>query len=248
MKKVAGVIPARWASTRFPGKPLALIAGRPLIAHVIERASLAERLDVVIVATDDDRIRKTVEALGVRVVMTRAEHPSGTDRVAEAVQATGAHVVVNIQGDEPLLDPALVDQLAAILVNEPEWDMATAATPIENAAEIANPNVVKVVWGRSHQALYFSRSPIPFVRDGDPGDTGGVYWRHVGVYAYQRSFLERMVAANPARLEQLEKLEQLRALAMGGRIVVVETDERAIGVDTRADVKYVEELMKAGSV
>jgi 3-deoxy-manno-octulosonate cytidylyltransferase (CMP-KDO synthetase) len=174
--------------------------------------------------------------------MTRSDHPSGTDRVAEAVCGMEADIVVNVQGDEPLVDPALIDRLAETLAEDASWDMATAASPIREPGQLANPAVVKVVWDRSHRALYFSRWAIPFVRDGDPASVP--HWRHIGIYAYRRSFLDRMVAEPPCRLEMAEKLEQLRALDMGARIVVVETESFDAGVDTPADVQYVESALR----
>jgi 3-deoxy-manno-octulosonate cytidylyltransferase (CMP-KDO synthetase) len=243
--RAVGIIPARWGSTRLPGKSLALIAGKPLVVRVLERARRARELDEVIVATDDTRIVGVVEAAGGRAVMTRPEHPSGTDRVAEAVRGLEVGLVVNIQGDEPLLDPALVDRLVTVMRDDPSWDMGTAAAPLDDPAEAARSSVVKVVWGEEHRALYFSRAPIPCVRDADVPPPG-TYWRHIGLYAYRRAFLERLVAAPPHRLEQLEKLEQLRALALGARLVVLETAEAAVGVDTPEDVAAVEALLGAG--
>lgn len=241
--KAIGVIPARWGSTRFPGKSLAMLAGRPLLHWVIDRARAARRLDRVLVATDDERILRAAEAAGAQGVMTRADHPSGTDRVAEAVAGFACDAVVNVQGDEPLLDPALIDRLVDALAGD-EWDMSTAVTPIRDAAQLANPGVVKAVWDARGRALYFSRAPIPFVRDADhvPGAT--LHWRHLGVYAYRRDFLSRLVQTPPCATELAEKLEQLRALHIGGRLAVVTTVEEGIGVDTPADLAYVENLMK----
>ena len=239
--KAIGVIPARWGSTRFPGKSLAPICGRPMIAWVVERAAGARRLAEVLVATDDERIRAVVEALGFGAVMTRGDHPSGTDRIAEAVRGRDADVVVNIQGDEPLIDPGLVDRLVAEMAGG-AWEMATAAAVIEDPAAVADPSVVKVVCNRHGQALYFSRSVIPFVRDGG-FDRGGLYRRHIGLYAYRRDFLERMVAERPCRLERAEMLEQLRAMDMGARIRVLDWCGELAGVDTPEDVPRVERLM-----
>jgi 3-deoxy-manno-octulosonate cytidylyltransferase (CMP-KDO synthetase) len=246
-ERVVGVIPARWASTRLPGKALVMICGKPLIQWVLERARLATRLDEILVATDDERIRSVVESLGATAVMTRVDHPSGTDRVAEAVAGREAGVVINIQGDEPLIDPGLINRLAEVMVQEPEWDMATAATPIHHRDELDKPSVVKVVFGERGRALYFSRSVIPFVRDTSPA--GLTHWRHVGIYAYRREFLDRLVKTTPCVLEMAEKLEQLRALYLGGRMRVVETDEIGLGVDTPEDVKLAEiALRKNGMV
>lgn len=241
--KTIGVIPARWGSTRFPGKSLVSICGRPLLHWVIENVCRSDRLDVVIVATDDERIARSAELAGVTAVMTKPDHPSGTDRVAEAVAGLEGDVVINVQGDEPLLDPLLVDRLADVFEDE-RWDMSTAVTPITDPAFLANPGVVKAVWDAEGCALYFSRSLIPFVRD--PGDApdGPLHWRHLGVYGYRRSFLERLVNTAPSQLERAEKLEQLRALHIGGRIAIIQTEDEGIGVDTPEDVAYVERLIR----
>ena len=244
-ERVVGVIPARWASTRLPGKALAPICGKPLIQWVLERVRLATRLDEILVATDDERIRSVVTSLGAIAVMTRQDHPSGTDRVAEAVAEREAGIVINIQGDEPLIDPRLINGLAEVMVEAQEWDMATAATPIHSPDELNKPSVVKVVFGEQGRALYFSRAVIPFVRDTAPA--GLTHWRHVGIYAYRRAFLDRLVKAPPCVLELTEKLEQLRALHLGARMRVVETQEIGLGVDTPEDVALAEAaLIKCG--
>lgn len=243
---VAGVIPSRWASTRFPGKSLALIGGKPLLAWVVERARQARRLDVILVATDDERIAAAARAVGADAVMTRADHPSGTDRIAEAIQGISADVVVNIQGDEPLINPVLIDQIAAVLADEEAWDMATAAAPIRSVEELHNPDVVKVVRAQDGRALYFSRSVIPFVRGAEfpLAPVPGAHFRHIGIYGYRRKFLEALVREPPCVLETLEKLEQLRALALGGRMVVLDSDPDGIGVDSPADVPRAEALLR----
>ena len=241
---VIGIIPARWASTRLPGKSLVPLCGRPMIQRVVERARGAVSLSSVLVATDDERIAAVVRGFGGAVVMTRPEHPSGTDRIAEAAGGMSADLIVNIQGDEPLLDPALIDRLVARMEEDPAWDMGTAAAPITSAADLASPSVVKVVWGERHQALYFSRSVIPFVRDRDEPGMDVAYWRHLGLYAYRAAFLRRLVATPPCGLEKAEKLEQLRALHLGARMVVIETTDTGIGVDTPADVERVERLIR----
>lgn len=241
-ERVVGVIPARWASTRLPGKALVSLCGKPLIQWVMERVRLADRLDEVLVATDDERIRAVVVALGGTAVMTRVDHPSGTDRVAEAVAGRDAGIVINIQGDEPLIDPGLINGLVEVMLKARDWDMATAATPVLTADELGKPSVVKVVSGEQGQALYFSRSVIPYVRDLAPA--GLVYWRHVGIYAYRRAFLDRLVATPPCGLELAEKLEQLRALHLGARIKVVETQEIGLGVDTPEDVVLAEAALR----
>jgi 3-deoxy-manno-octulosonate cytidylyltransferase (CMP-KDO synthetase) len=242
--KVVGAIPARWGSTRLPGKSLISICGKPLIQWVIERARQAKSLDDLVVATDDERIVKAVTQIGARAVMTAPTHPSGTDRVAEAVRGSGAEIVINIQGDEPLIDPKLIDRLADVMKKDPRWDMATAAVPIETPDDLADPSVVKVVWAEEHRALYFSRSVIPFVRDQDaPRDTA-IHWRHLGIYAYRHAFMETLVRTPPSLLEKLEKLEQLRALHIGARMVVLESSEKAVGVDTPGDVAHVEAILR----
>jgi len=253
--KVVGVIPARWGSTRLPGKSLVELCGRPLIAWVVERAASARNLDSLIVATDDVRIKKTVEALGVPAVMTRADHPSGTDRVYEAVTGTDADIVVNIQGDEPMIDPALIDSLVTAMLSS-DCEMTTAACPIRSSEELADASVVKVVMDEKSRGLYFSRSAIPFARDVDAqslmseesavDEVGAevVYWRHVGIYAYKKPFLEKLVSELPCMLEKVEKLEQLRALYLGGRISVVRVKEAPRGVDTPDDVAYAEAQLR----
>jgi 3-deoxy-manno-octulosonate cytidylyltransferase (CMP-KDO synthetase) len=208
----------------------------------MERVRLADRLDEVLVATDDERIRAVVVALGGTAVMTRVDHPSGTDRVAEAVAGRDAGIVINIQGDEPLIDPGLINGLVEVMLKARDWDMATAATPVLTADELGKPSVVKVVSGEQGQALYFSRSVIPYVRDLAPA--GLVHWRHVGIYAYRRAFLDRLVATPPCGLELAEKLEQLRALHLGARIKVVETQEIGLGVDTPEDVVLAEAALR----
>lgn len=243
--RVVGIIPARWGSTRFPGKSLAVLGGKPVIRHVYERASAARRLDLVIVATDDERIREAVDKFGGRCVMTRGDHPSGTDRIAEAASGTDAGIVINIQGDEPFIESSLIDELAEVMVSEAGWDMGTAAVPIDNAGDLADPSVVKVVWGQDHRAIFFSRSVIPFDRDREYSVRSPVYWRHVGIYAYTRTFLQKFVAAPPCLLERIEKLEQLRALYLGARIKVIEAKNVGVGIDTPADLARAEQLMRS---
>ena len=240
--RAVGVIPARWASTRLPGKSLHPICGKPLVLWVVEAAERAELLDEVVVATDDERIADVVDAGGHKAVMTRKDHPSGTDRVAETVCTTAADVIVNIQGDEPLMDPCLIDRIVKRMREDSYWDMATAATPIENDEELHDSSVVKVVWGEKNRALYFSRSVIPFVRDPDT-EANVKHWRHLGIYAYRDSFLKKLVESKPCDIEEAEKLEQLRALYMGASMVVIETNDKGIGVDTPQDVERVERLM-----
>lgn len=242
--RTLGVIPARWGSTRFPGKSLHPICGRPLVVWVVEAARKARRLDEVIVATDDERIAAAVQATGARVAMTRPDHPSGTDRVAEAAEARDDDVIVNIQGDEPLIDPALIDALADKLAGDARWQMATAACPIDNLRDLEARSVVKVVLDRDNAALYFSRLPIPCRRDGAAELASGLYLRHLGIYAYRGAFLRRLVAEPPCDLERTESLEQLRALYLGARISVLRTPHAGVGVDTPEDVGYVETVMR----
>jgi len=246
---VLAVIPARWGSTRFPGKSLAMICGKPLLQWVVERARGARTLGGLLVATDDERICRVAEKLGVDVVMTKPDHPSGTDRIAEAVRDRAADVIVNIQGDEPLIDPGLIDSVGGILARDSSWDMSTAAAPIRDEADIGRPSVVKVVFDASSRALYFSRAPIPFMREKDSLTAGEpLYWRHVGIYGYQRSFLERLVQEPPCTLELVEKLEQLRALHLGARIKVIETGDAGLGVDEPGDVERAERALKAAGL
>jgi 3-deoxy-manno-octulosonate cytidylyltransferase (CMP-KDO synthetase) len=245
MSGTVGVIPSRWGSTRFPGKSLAMIAGKPMIQWVVERVRRADKLDAVIVATDDDRIADCVRQLdieGVQVVMTSPDHPSGTDRIAEAVRELEIDAVINVQGDEPLIDPALIDRLAEV-TSTGEWDMATAATPIRDEIQINDPSVVKALFTRDGQALYFSRSTIPHIREPEGIAKNGIYWRHIGIYAYRRDYLLQLVSEPPCMLEQLEKLEQLRALDMGCRMKVIETEDFGLGVDTPSDIAKAEALL-----
>ena len=248
-RSILAVIPARWGSTRFPGKSLAPLCGKPLIQWVIERARGARTLGGLIVATDDERIRRVTEGLGVKTVMTRPDHPSGTDRIAEAVRDIAAEVVVNVQGDEPLIEPALIDAIGSALAGGQDWDMSTAAAPIRDEADVARASVVKVVCDARDRALYFSRAPIPFVREKDSLRTADpLYWRHVGIYGYRRSFLDRLVKEPPCLLEAAEKLEQLRALHLGGRIKVIRTQDAGLGVDEPADVARAERALKAAGL
>lgn len=233
--KIIAVIPARYASQRFPGKPLFPILGKPLIQHVWEAASRCKGLSRIIVATDDERIAAASRAFGAEVKMTRADHPSGTDRISEAVQGLDADWFLNIQGDEPLISEAVLNPFIESLGS---FDMATLARRITREEEIKSPNNVKVVFGRDGRALYFSRSPIPYPRDG-----AGEYWLHLGIYAYRSATLHRLVQLPPSALEKIEKLEQLRALENGIAIQVVPTSFHSVGVDTPEDVSIVEKLL-----
>ncbi len=243
---ILGVLPSRWGSTRFPGKPLHSIAGKSLIQHVWERCQQCSKLDEIIVAVDDERIRDAVIAFGGKVVMTSPQHPTGTDRIAEAAQAVPqATHIINIQGDEPLIDPALIDELASVMAADPTLDMATAANPLDPAdPAVQDPNVVKVVMALDGRALYFSRSPLPFFRN--PVE-GLKVFRHKGIYAYRRSFLERFVAWPPSPLELAESLEQLRALENGATIKVILTADTSPGVDTPEQAREVERMLKVMS-
>src|SRR5262245_1863561 len=241
------IIPARYGSTRLPGKALADIAGQPMVWHVAERARRARGIARVIVATDDVRIRDAVASTGVEVVMTSPDHPSGTDRLAEVARGIDADVLLNVQGDLPLLDPAMVERLAARMVDEPALPMATVAVPLRDDAEWRSPHVVKVVAGADGHALYFSRSPIPFDRDGVRAPAEPLGWRHVGMYAYRREILLRLAALPPSPLERRESLEQLRALEHGIAIGVVSWSDAVplIEVDTPADLERARSAMTA---
>ncbi len=235
--RVAVVIPARFASSRLPGKPLLRDTGKYLIQHVYEQAAAAKAASLVVVATDDERIRRAVEGFGGNAVMTRADHPSGTDRVAEVATKLGSDIVVNVQGDEPQIEPAAIDQLAGLLAADAGADMATLATPLPDRESYLSPNVVKVVCDDRGRALYFSRSPIPLVREGEPDLAArpARFLQHLGVYAYRRPFLLALAATPPNHLEEAEKLEQLRVLGTGGTIQVGQVAHAHRGVDTPAD-------------
>ena len=238
--KVLCVIPARYASTRLPGKPLKDIAGKPMVVRVYERASQAGLVNETLVATDDERIKVAVEAAGGKAMLTRADHATGTDRLAEVAEAyPEVDIIVNVQGDEPLIDPGLIDELAGLFANEPELAMATVKTEMEDEAEQKNPNNVKVVCDKAGYALYFSRSLMPYPRKG-----GCPVYKHIGIYAYRRDFLLHYAKMEPTPLEQAESLEQLRALENGYRIKVVETKAKFVGVDTVEDLERVNEIYR----
>jgi 3-deoxy-manno-octulosonate cytidylyltransferase (CMP-KDO synthetase) len=237
---VLGVIPARFASSRFPGKPLVSIGGKPMIQHVWERVQRARSIHRVLVATDDDRIASAARQFGAEVAMTSPAHPSGTDRVAEAAAATDADVIVNIQGDEPLIEPAAIDLAVSTLLDVPGCRMATLKRRIEREQDVCNPNVVKVVTTLDGWALYFSRSPVPYARDGRTA-----YWKHIGLYVYRRDLLLSYSALPRGPLEEAEKLEQLRALENGIGIRVAETGFDTIGVDTPEDLEAVLKLWRS---
>lgn len=235
------VIPARYGSTRLPGKPLALIAGKPMIQHVYEGAAKAAGVDQVLVATDDERIAQAVARFGGQAVMTDPAARSGTDRVAEVARQHRADVVINVQGDEPLVPPEMVGQLAEFLSRHQAVPMASVMVRLPRPEDADNPNIVKVVVDREGFALYFSRSRIPFARS--PQAPGPPLWKHLGLYGYQRHFLLQFPHLEPTPLEQTEQLEQLRALEHGYRIKLLETVHDSVGVDTPDDLKKVEQLL-----
>jgi len=237
---ILGVIPARYASSRFPCKALVSIAGNTMLQHVWERASQARYLTSLVIATDDLRIRDAAQGFRARVVMTRPDHASGTDRAAEAASASTAQIIVNIQGDEPMLDPAAIDAAVLGLLEHDETPMGTLKKRIEDRAEIADPNVVKVVTDAAQNDLYFSRSAIPYSRDSAAADT--VYFKHIGLYVYRRDFLLAYSDLPVGPLEEAERLEQLRALENGFKIRVIETEYESMGVDTPADWRRVSAL------
>jgi len=244
-ERVVAIIPARYHSTRLHGKPLAQIAGRPMIEHVYRRASGAAQVAEVIVATDSERVADAVRAFGGRVEMTSATHRSGSDRVAEVAARIDASIVVNVQGDEPLVAPAAIDQVIAPLLADPSIAIATLARRIEREADYTDSAVVKVVVGVGGRALYFSRSPIPHVRGSAAPVAGAVVRKHIGLYVYRRQALLAFSRLDPTPLERAESLEQLRALEHGMRIMVVDTDYDSIGVDTPEDLERVRQLAAA---
>lgn len=244
---VLAVIPARYGSTRFPGKMLAPLAGKPLVVHAFEQTVRAKLVGEALVATDDQRIVDALKPLGIPTIMTRPDHRSGTDRIAEVAAQRNADVIVNVQGDEPLMDPATVDAVVEPLFRRSDVSMATARRRISDPGDIRNPNVVKVVCDGRGVALYFSRHPIPYVRDADDGGLNDTecHWQHLGIYAYRRDFLLRYAGWGQTPLEQLECLEQLRALEHGCRIAVVETQYDSVGVDTPEDISRVSALLES---
>lgn len=237
--KVLCVIPARYASTRLPGKPLALIAGKPMIQHVYERASRAAIPSEVVVATDSELVAEAVRNFGGKVMMTSPEHPSGTDRLAEVALSYGdADVIVNVQGDEPMIPPEIIDRLAQAFEDNEDLNMATLKTVMDEA-DYNNPNAVKVVTDQNGYALYFSRSLLPYPRN---KTADFKVYKHVGIYAYRRSFLLSYAAYEPTPLEQIEGLEQLRVLENGERIKVLECKFKGIGIDTPEDLAAINAL------
>jgi 3-deoxy-manno-octulosonate cytidylyltransferase (CMP-KDO synthetase) len=238
--KVVGIIPSRFGAQRFPGKPLALIAGIPMIVRVVRQAQKAKRLSEVWVATDDKRIAQVVEGCGAIAVMTPASLKSGTDRIAYAVKGKKVDIVVNIQGDEPVMAPQAVDAAVEVLENDPQVLMSTVVIPMKNKQEWLNPNVVKAVLAKNGDVLYFSRAPIPFPREGGTP----VSYQHMGIYGYRSAWLQQMAKLKPTPLELTEKLEQLRAMENGVVIRAAIRKVESIAVDVPADVKKVESYLK----
>jgi 3-deoxy-manno-octulosonate cytidylyltransferase (CMP-KDO synthetase) len=241
--RVVVVIPARYGSTRLPGKPLVTLAGKPMIQRVYERARMAHRVDRVIVATDDERIVKAVETFGGEARMTRPDHRTGTERVAEVAAHVEGGIFVNVQGDEPLLDPVAVDTAVAALLEEPAASISTVATPIKTPADIMDPNVVKTVLDFDGNALYFSRAPIPWVRD-TASKVQVRHLKHLGLYVFQRDALLEFPTLPQGDLERIEQLEQLRWMENGWKIRVAEVEHDAVSVDVAEDVARVEKLLQ----
>jgi 3-deoxy-manno-octulosonate cytidylyltransferase (CMP-KDO synthetase) len=241
--QTVAVIPARFASSRFPGKPLADLDGRPMIEHVYRRVERSQRVSRVIVATDDLRVATAVSRFGGEVRLTRADHLTGTDRLAEVATTLECDVVVNVQGDEPLIDPGAIDEAVAALAADSGVHITTLYRRISDPGELKNPNIVKVAIDRAGFALYFSRAPIPYLRD--PRGGWPPLYRHIGLYAYRRSALLVLAALDPTPLERAEALEQLRALEHGIRIKAVETAYDSFGVDTPEDLEHVRRLLAA---
>jgi 3-deoxy-manno-octulosonate cytidylyltransferase (CMP-KDO synthetase) len=241
---VIAVIPARYASTRLPGKPLSPIAGRPMIEHVVERVRQAQTVTRVVVATDDDRIKTAVESFGGEALLTRADHRTGSDRVAEVAARLPAEIYVNVQGDEPLIDPATIDAVVSEMLEDDSIQIATPCAAITRQNDIMDPNVTKVVWDFDGNALYFSHAPIPWVRD-RKGDVVVKHWKHIGLYAFRRDALLEFATLPPGELERAEQLEQLRWLENGFRIHMVETQYDAVSVDVPEDIARVEQLLRS---
>ena len=241
--KIIGIIPARWGSTRFEGKVLANIAGKPMLQHVYERAKQAKLLDGVLIACDDERIFKACEKFGARAVLTSSSHLSGTDRIAEVAKNISCGLVINIQADEPLIKPVVIDDLANAMREERTAPVGTLIKKIEARGEIENPNIVKVIVDQHKYALYFSRSIIPYPRDQKEYEAA-VYYKHLGIYAYRKDFLLNFKNLPKSNLENIEKLEQLRVLEAGYKIRTVLTDIETMGVDTPEDLERVEKLFQ----
>jgi len=244
--RVLAVIPARSGSSRFPGKPLAPIAGRPMIQHVVERARRARLVSGVLVATDDPAIKKAVEGFGGEAVLTRSDHRTGTDRVAEVAFHREAEIYVDVQGDEPLIDPGTIDAVVAAMLEEDSVSIGSPCTAITHASDIMDPNIAKVVRDFDGNALYFSRAPVPWVRD-RTGSAMVRHWKHIGLYAFRRAALLEFPTLPPGDLERAEQLEQLRWLENGYRVRMIESEYDAIGVDVPGDIERVEKLLREGS-
>jgi 3-deoxy-manno-octulosonate cytidylyltransferase (CMP-KDO synthetase) len=240
--RVVALIPARYRSTRFPGKPLAVIGGRTMIEHVYRRVEQARRVDAYFVATDDERIAEAVDRFGGVAIMTRDDNETATDRLAEVAAELPADLIVNVQGDEPLISPKAIDAAVGLMFDRPEAGIGTLRRKIEDPADLDNPHLVKVVVDREGFGLYFTRAAIPFIRPGNPRPT---FWKHIGLYVYRRDFLLKLASMTPTALERAEGLEQLRVLENGFRIATAETDVDTIGVDTPADLEKVRELIEA---
>jgi 3-deoxy-D-manno-octulosonate cytidylyltransferase len=240
---VLAIIPARFGSSRLPGKPLASIAGKPMIQHVVERVRRAQLVKSILVATDDERIERAVEGFGGHAILTRPDHRTGTDRVAEVAAHVDAEIYVNIQGDEPLIDPDTVDAVVSAMLEDESVQIATPCTAITQPNEIMDPNIVKVARDFDGNGLYFSRAPIPWVRD-TKATVAARHWKHIGLYAFRRDTLLEFPTLPPGELEHIEQLEQLRWLENGFRIRTVETDYGAVSVDVPADIERVEKLLR----
>jgi 3-deoxy-manno-octulosonate cytidylyltransferase (CMP-KDO synthetase) len=241
--KVVVVIPSRFGSTRLPGKPLVTLAGKPMVQHVYERAKRAQTVHKVLVATDDQRILDAVQGFGGEARMTRSDHRTGTERIAEVAAHEEGDIFLNVQGDEPLIDPVSIDTAVAALLEEPPAQIATVATPIRHANDIMDPNVVKAVLDFDENALYFSRAPVPWVRDTQQ-KIHVKYWKHLGLYAFQRDALLEYPTLPQGELEKIEQLEQLRWLENGWRIRVAEVTRDAVSVDVPEDISRVEKLLR----
>lgn len=241
--KVTVIIPARYGSSRLEGKPLADIAGKPMIQHVYERASEATGVDEVLVATDDERILSAVKAFGGKAVMTSADHQTGTDRLAEVAGSLDSDIIVNVQGDEPMISPKMIEEAVAPLIEDPSIKMGTLKSVLDNKEDLHDDAVAKLVVDRDDFALYFSRSPIPFLREDGDVASDTVYYKHIGLYVYDRQFLLNYAKMPQTPLEKAERLEQLRALENGYRIKAVTTQEESIGVDTPEGLEKVRALI-----
>ena len=245
--RVVAVVPSRYQSSRLPGKPLALIDGKTMVEHVVRRTEEARRVDVVLVATDDERIARAVSDFGGTAVMTDASHETGTDRLAEVAAGLASEIIVNVQGDEPLITADAIDAAVDLLIERPADPIGTLRKRIDDPSDLTNPSVVKVTVDLDGYALYFSRSPIPFNRSGPAPGKAAPQWRHLGLYVYRREFLLTLAGLPRTPLEQAEALEQLRALEHGYRILTVETTADTIGVDTPEDLERVRRLVEAGA-